>query len=108
MYLELEGIENREQARALQGGRIKIPRDQAMPLAEDEFYHFEIIGFEVITNTGQSVGRVEEVMSFPANDVLLVRNSQREHLIPVIKDVVKKIDRAAQQIKIEVIDGLLD
>ena len=108
VYLLLEGIESREQARALRGGYLKIPREQVLPLADDEFYHFEVIGFEIITNTGQKLGLVEEVMSFPANDVLLVKNPQREYLIPVIKSVVKKIDRAAGQITIEVIDGLLD
>jgi len=108
VYLVLEGIESREQAQTLQGGRLKIPRQQAMPLAADEFYHFEVVGFEIRTTAGQKLGLVEEVMSFPANDVLLVKNPEREYLIPVIKDVLKKIDRSAAQITIEVIDGLLD
>ena len=108
VYLILKGIDTREQAQKLRGGLLKIPLDQVVPLAADEFYHFEIIGFEVSNTSGQHLGVVEEVMALPANDVLVVKNGDRDHLIPMIADVIKKIDRESQQIIIEVIDGLLD
>ncbi len=108
VFLTLSGIDSREKAQALQGGFLKIPSAQAAPLADDEFYHFEVIGFEVQTTAAQSLGLVEEVLALPANDVLVVQANEREYLIPVIKDVIKKIDRPARRITIEAIAGLLD
>lgn len=108
VFLTLAGIDSREKAQALQGSVLKIPSAQAVPLADDEFYHFEVIGFEVQTTTAQSLGLVVEVLALPANDVLVVKANEREYLIPVIKDVIKKIDRPGRRITIEAIAGLLD
>lgn len=108
VYLTLKGIDTREEAEALRGGYLHISLEQLVPLAADEFYHFEVIGFEVRTTEKEFLGIVDEVLALPANDVLVVKAGEREHLIPVVKDVIKKIDRARGQITIHVIDGLLD
>lgn len=108
VYLKLTGINDREAAQRLKGLYLKVPSCEVVTLAPDEFYHFEIIGFEVRATTGEVIGEVAEVMSLPANDVLVVKNDQAEHLVPLIKDVVKEIDRSKHEITIEIIDGLLE
>ncbi|MCG8604809.1 ribosome maturation factor RimM [bacterium] len=108
VFLQFDGIEDRETAKGLSGAYLSIRADEMLPLEEDAFYHFEVIGFEVRTTTGEYQGIVERVMDLPANDVLVVKNKAREILLPVIKDVIRKVDRENKQIIIEVIDGLLN
>lgn len=108
IYLHFKGIESRENANALSGALINIKGEDVLPLQEDEFYHFEVIGFVVKTESGQVIGEVHEVLDMPANAVLVVRDAMQEHLIPVIKDVIKKIDKPGGEIIIEPMEGLLD
>jgi 16S rRNA processing protein RimM len=107
ILLRFEGVEDRETAKDLSGAYLSIPYEEILPLEEGAFYHFEVIGFQVHTATGEYHGDVERVMDLPANDVLVVKNRNREILLPVIKDVIRKVDREKKQIIIEAIDGLL-
>ncbi|MFQ5605346.1 MAG: ribosome maturation factor RimM [bacterium] len=108
VYLFFEEVHSREKAEKLHGAFVCIKREDVLPLDEEHFYHFEIIGFTVKTFSGQILGTVREVMDLPANAVLVVQKDAQEYLIPVIKDVVRKIDKAASEIIIEPVEGLLD
>lgn len=108
VYLHFKGINSREQAQIFRGALINIKREEVLPLKEGEFYHFEIVGFVVKTVSGQILGNVHEVLDMPANAVLVVKNDVREHLIPVIRDVIKKIDKENGEIIVEPIEGLLE
>src|SRR6266446_5982221 len=73
-----------------------------------EFYYYEAIGCEAFLTDGSRIGTIEEIFSNGAHDVWVVRDGEREFLIPVIEDVVKAMDFAARRVTIEPIPGLLD
>ncbi len=54
------------------------------------------------------LGKVDSIFETGSNDVYIIKNNEREYLIPAIKDVIKKIDLKRNRIIIKVIDGLLD
>ncbi len=108
VYLSFKDIRNREKAQNLRGAFICIKREDILPLEKGRFYHFEVIGFEVITVSGKSLGFVEEFMDLPANDVLVCRKNEKEFLIPVIKDVIVDIDKEAGKVIIQPMEGLFD
>ena len=108
IYLGLKGIDTRDDAQALRGAFINIKKEEVLPLEEGRFYHFEILGFEVKKTSGEILGNLEEVMDLPANAVLVVKNESREYLIPVIQEVVKKIDMERGEVIIEPMEGLLE
>ncbi|KAA1036944.1 ribosome maturation factor RimM [Macrococcus equipercicus] len=74
-------------------------------LAEHEYYYHDIIGCTVF-NEGEPIGRVTDIFETGANDVWVVKGD-KEHLIPYIADVVKKVDVDNKTIEIEAMDGLL-
>ncbi len=91
--MSLHGVTTREMAEELRGTVIRIDRSQAMPLDEDEFYHFELIGLDVVTESGDRLGSLAEIIETGANDVYVVRDDEgKETLIPALKDVVPEID----------------
>lgn len=108
LLLALEGVADRTTAESLVRARVLVAAAALPPLAEHEFYYHEIEGFHVETSDGRPLGNVVETFSTGANDVWVVRGAGKEHLIPVIADVVRVIDRDARRIVIDPLPGLLD
>jgi 16S rRNA processing protein RimM len=105
--LKLRGIDTMTAAETLRGVEVVIPRSEAPPLAEGEFFVADVVGLRAVTTTGRALGTVAEVLSTGANDVYVVRGDAGEVLIPAIRDVVTSIDPAAGVLRVEPIPGLL-
>lgn len=88
---------------------IKVPEEDLGELEEDEFYFHEIIGHEVVSEDGELIGTVKEILTPGANDVWVVaRKGKKDALIPYIASVVKDININEKKIKIHVMEGLID
>ena len=105
--LQLRGIETMTAAETLRDVDVVIPRAEAPPLAEGEFFVADVVGLRVVTTGGRALGTVAEVLSTGANDVYVVRGDAGEVLIPAIRDVVTSIDPAAGVLHVEPLPGLL-
>ena len=93
---------------ALTGMRVLV-READLPVPDEgEFYAYELEGFTVVTNDGRTLGTIAETFPTGLNDVWVVRGDGREHLIPIIADVVREIDRTGRRVVIEPMPGLLD
>ena len=108
LLVALEGVTDRDAAEALAGARLLVPEEDLPAPAPDEFYYHEVEGFRVETTAGVFLGTIHETFSTGLNDVLVVRDAEREHLIPVIADVIRTIDRAGRRIVIDTMPGLLE
>ncbi|MCR9038113.1 ribosome maturation factor RimM [Bacillus sp. L381] len=88
---------------------IKVPEEDLGELEEDEFYFHEIIGCKVVSEDGELIGTVKEILTPGANDVWVVaRKGKKDALIPYIASVVKDININEKKIKIHVMEGLID
>jgi 16S rRNA processing protein RimM len=98
LVLHLEGVSDRDAAEALRDAPVSVRRDELPPLAEGEYYHFELIGARVETPDGELLGTVERVLTTNIDNLELRRPDGRELLIPVLDPFVKHIDRAAGRV----------
>ena len=106
--LKLLDIEDREQADRLRKQFVVISLEDAVPLEEDEYYYYQLIGLEMVTVDGRSLGTVANILETGANEVYIVESPQHgEILIPAIESVVQEIDLASGRIIISPIPGLL-
>ena len=87
----LEGYQDRDQAAVLVGKEIAILPDQLQPLKEGEYYWSQLVGLQVINQTGVVLGVVDRLIETGANDVLVVIDGERERMLPYIPDVVKQV-----------------
>ena len=106
--ITLEGVADVNAAEALKGAIVMLATEDVPPAKPGEFYYYEAIGCEVFLTDGSRLGTIEEIFSNGAHDVWVVRDSEREVMVPVIEDVVKAMDFAARRVTIEPIPGLLD
>lgn len=106
LILKLAGYQDRDQAAALRGRLIYVPIEEAMPLEEDEYYLYEIMGLRVWTTEGEFLGRVEEILFTGSNDVYVVRDGDQEVLIPAISSSVREVDISQQRLIVHLIEGL--
>ena len=105
--LKLEGCHDRTTVEKLRGQLVQIPIEEAMPLEQDEYYEYQIVGLAVWTAGGKYLGTVDEVISTGSNDVYVVRGEGREVLIPAIEDVVLEINLAQGRLVVELMEGLV-
>jgi len=106
--LKVEGVDSIAQAEKLLDAEVLTDEENLAPLEDDEFYWYEVIGMEVVTDTGENLGTVESIIPTGANDVLQVKRGRREYLLPNIPDVVLEIDRDAGRILVHLLPGLID
>ncbi len=97
----IEGCNDRDQARALLGEQIGLPRSALPELDDGEYYWADLQGLSVRTLEGAQLGSVEQLMATGANDVLVVRGD-RERLIPLVEgQFVTRIDWSERVIEVD-------
>ena len=75
--------------RVERGEELAVPRDSLPALGEDEYYAFQLVGLEVEEEGGRLVGRVADVLQYPANDVLELDSGLS---LPLVEACVRQID----------------
>jgi 16S rRNA processing protein RimM len=102
MVAQLPGIDDREQAAALIGVDIHVAREQLPPPGKDEYYWVDLEGLEVVTMEDVVLGRVSHLFATGANDVVVVRDGERERLIPFIQgSYVRSVDMSAKRMVVD-------
>lgn len=110
LVVRFEGVPDRTAAERLT--RTKLFVDRAAlpePEDEDEFYHADLVGLDVVAVDGTPIGTVVAVPNFGADDLLEVaRPGRRSLYVPFSKAVVPTVDLAARRILVDPPAGLLD
>ncbi len=107
VLLRLEGISTPEEVKRLRGEYLRISREDALPLPDGAYYHFQLTGLHVLTTGGDFLGELIEVVVLESNDVYVVRGERGEVLVPATSDVVREIDLPQQRMIVQPVPGLL-
>jgi 16S rRNA processing protein RimM len=88
--IAFEEIADVDAAEALRGSALRISGADVRPLAENEYYLYQVVGIEVRTESGEVIGTVTDVIETGANNVFVVTPTDggKELLFPSIPDVV--------------------
>lgn len=103
------GVRYRDEAEALRGVRLFVPREALPSLPDDEFYHSDLMGLDVFDTGGAKIGKVKAVQDFGATDILEVqRPGAPDVLVPFTAEVVPTVDLTARRLILDPPEGLLD
>jgi 16S rRNA processing protein RimM len=108
LLLKLGGCDDRDAAEKLRGMLVQIPIEEAVPLEEGEYYHFQLVSMRVETEDGEWLGQVAEVLATGANDVYVVRGPRGEVLLPAIEGVVRELDLESKRMVVHLLPGMLE
>ena len=104
--LKLEGIDSRSEAETLRDAFLTVPEEMVPPLAEDVYYHFQIIGMGVYSREGEYLGEITEILTTGSNDVYVASAAGTELLIPATDDVVLEVDVGKGTMQVDLPEGL--
>jgi len=108
LLLKLGGCDDRNSADELRGMLVQIPFEKAVPLEEGEYYHFQLIGVRVETESGKWLGEVVEVLETGANDVYVLRGPRGEVLVPAVEEVIRELDLELKRMVVRPLPGMLE
>ncbi len=108
VFVKFHSVDDRNQAEALRGASVMIPREARVPAPADHYYHFEVIGLPVYTAAGEPLGEIVSIETFPAHDVWVIRHGERERLVPAVEAFIKEVDVQNRRVVIAPIPGLFE
>ena len=83
------GIDNRTAAEKLRGTTLSVSRNDLPPLEDGEFYHSDLIGLAVVTDSGEPVGEVRAIENFGATDIVEIEKPDgKSFMIPLTEQAV--------------------
>ena len=109
VILKFEGIDSLNDVEVYKGANLFVDRKNAVKLQKDEYFIADLIDLVVVDEDEKEIGILVDVMKTGANDVYIVKNEDgKELLFPAIKECILNVDLKKKQIKVHVMDGLLD
>jgi 16S rRNA processing protein RimM len=102
--LTFDGIPDATTAEKLQWKTLEADADNGPELDEDEFLSEDLVGLMVLTEEGRPLGKVDEVLPYPAQDILVVGKL----MIPAVKEFVREVDLEGKTIKVKLLEGMED
>ena len=107
-WIKFEGYHSREATDNFGGLNFSIPRSEFTPLNEKEFYLVDIIGSTVLDESRKKIGSVIDMMSLPAQNVVVVETDEGEMLIPYVDSHILLFDDKKKNLIIKDVEGLVN
>ena len=97
-----------DQAAALAGHDLYLPLDLLPKLDGNRFYFHEVVGFRVVDSNYGDIGTLDQVVEYPAQPLFSISKNGTEILVPVIDQVIDRVDRDTRTLYITAPNGLID
>jgi len=100
LTVKLKGVEDRDQAQALRGAEVCVPRSELPERDDRDFYRADLIGCEVVNLAGLGLGLVQHFIETPAQVLMVVRGT-REFWIPAVPKHLRRVDLQARRVVVD-------
>ncbi|MCA9959264.1 MAG: 16S rRNA processing protein RimM, partial [Anaerolineales bacterium] len=96
----------RDAVESLRDAWLQVTEDEAVPLAEGEYFLFQVVGLQVYSDADEYLGKLVDVLETRANNVFVVNGPDGELLLPDIDEVVQEIDFDNGRMIVHLLPGL--
>ena len=100
VFMNVEGVTDRDAAEALRGTLLYIDRAHAVALDEDTNFLADLYGLRGLDDSGRDLGVLKDVLQPGGNDVYVFKGPLGEVLVPALRSVVLKVDLAAGEMRL--------
>ncbi|HEX9443770.1 MAG TPA: ribosome maturation factor RimM [Candidatus Binatia bacterium] len=104
----IEGIDGINQAEKWIGAMLSIDEAGLPPLGANEYYYYQVVGLDVYDTKGTHLGKIARIWPTAGGDLYVVQGEGKEYLIPVVKEIIEKIDFDAGRVIVDPPEGLLE
>ena len=105
--LKLEGVDDRNMAESLRNKELLLAKEDLWEQPEDTYFIDDLVGCDVVSEDGDSVGMLKNIISRPAQDLYEIeRTDGSTFLLPAVKEFIKNVDLDNKTITIHLINGL--
>jgi 16S rRNA processing protein RimM len=106
-FIRFDNVNDIDQAAALKGVSLFLPKSERPKLARGEFYNDEVVGFEVVEDDNV-LGKVDDIMEAGPNRFLVLDHNGKEVLIPINGPFIKSVNKSRKRVTVELPEGFLD
>lgn len=106
--IKFKGYDNIDDIIKYKGMGLYVTRENAVRLGKDEYFIADLIGMQVENEDGSFHGVLKDVLETGANDVYIIQWQDREVMIPAIKECILSVDMEKNEMRVHLLDGLLD
>ncbi len=109
VFVKFEGLDDINDVEKYKRCPLKVTRENAVALEEDEYYIADLLGLTIVDDSGVTIGTLENVIETGANDVyeVLTQDGGRI-LLPAIKECILDVDTEEGIILVRLLKGLID
>ena len=107
-FVSVQDVKTVEAAAALTGKSVYLPLELLPKLTGKQFYYHEVKGFVVVDEVLGELGPITEVLEYPTQAIIQVMNNGKEILIPILDQVIQKVDRRAKKLYVKTPEGLVE
>ncbi|MDP1623571.1 MAG: ribosome maturation factor RimM [Bacteroidales bacterium] len=106
--LLFQDFEALEDAEILPGLEMYLPVTDLPTLKGNQFYYHEVKGFQVVDQIHGNIGVIDDILELPHQSVFQIRYGEKEILIPIVDEVIQKVDRKKKLLLIKAPEGLIE
>jgi 16S rRNA processing protein RimM len=108
LLIKFVGVDSIDHAELLVGATLLVAETVLGGLEPGQYYHYQVVGFEVFAASGERIGIISSTLSTPGGELYVVQGPTKEHLIPAVKEFIDKVDFTTGRMIINPPEGLLD
>ena len=84
-----------------------VTREQAVPLEENEYFIADLIGLKAVSDEGEELGEIADVLQTAANDIYVIKKKgTSDLLVPEIRECVLSVNIAGGMVTLHLLPGL--
>ena len=107
VILKMKGFDHINDVEKLRKAELYVTREQAVPLGENEYFIADLIGLCAVSDEGEALGKVADVIQTGANDIYVIRRPETSDLlVPAIRQCVREVDLKNRSITVHLLPGL--
>lgn len=107
-FVQIQDIKTVEAASSLTGKEVYLPLELLPKLSGKQFYYHEVKGFTLVDAEHGELGPIREIIEYPSQAIIQVFKDGKEILIPILDQVIQKVDRKAKKLYVNAPEGLIE
>ena len=106
--VQFEEFETINDVKPIIGYMLSVERSMFPAVSDSDYYIADLIGYLMIDESGKYIGIVKDILTFPANEMLVADVQEKEIMIPMVDEFIRLIDFEKHRVTVKLIDGFLE